>query len=333
MYSLSELSLIQNDEVEAKSRAQDLVNQFPNTIYADRVIDKFDLIRPEIADTLQINPKTRFTNILNNSSISSIEKAERFIDFEERNRKTKLGENALFEAVNFYIISAKMDSIYESKIREWRALNDNWSDIKDEFYAKQESAIETLEDSVLSPSDSLFYIQLIDSSLTEPDLISAFPYRGEYWDSTRITIDKFLRLYPNSQKKSNISILKIEFEVPIEPVIEEEEENDETDDLVVSESDSYLSCENIEQEVLIRGGKEAFVNRIELPSERTETDITFLFYINIRGIIDEFKLSSDNKDQAIVDAFITTIDGGISFDPILIEGKTTAVSCNITFNF
>lgn len=335
LYSLSELSLLKNDEKEAKIRAQILVDTYPTTVYADRLIDKFGLERPALNDTAEVSPKNRFLNILNNSTLNTLEKANKFKEFEEKNRKTDLGGKALVEVVNSYITLAKQDSNYIKKSKYWSDLNSNWESEKRQFKVKQDSAIILMEDSVLSVSDSLYYVSILDSTLTEPDLIDAFPYRGEFWDSTRTSIDEFLANYPKSEQKVSISILKKEFEVPIEPVAEVEEEIISEDNVVESNRDSeeYISCEEIDQEVFIRGGKDRFLNRVEIPSNRQVTEISFLFFINIRGIIDEFKLSSDTEDEALINAFVSSIDEDLSFDPVLVNGKATAISCNITFNF
>ncbi|MCG8373763.1 MAG: hypothetical protein MI700_09530 [Balneolales bacterium] len=184
----------------------------------------------------------------------------------------------------------------------------------------------------LAASDSLYYVSLIDSTLSEPDLDPYFPYYGEYWDSTRTTIEAFNTLFSSSSYSASVKTLEREFKLP-EIAIPEAEMRDSTmtePDNPVMDSD-YLDCGEIGEYPQIRGGIEGFNARLELPGSIQEDVIEFLFFINSRGIIDEFKLNSDTENEDLVNAYVDAIDAHISFEPILVDGESRAIVCGIEF--
>ncbi len=331
LYSLSELYSIQDDKERALAEAERLVQRFPNTIYADRLIEKYNIERPEIEEESQKNPRKEYLEIKNSEAFDLINKAEALIAFEEKNNGTKLGEQALFDGIETYILIAKKDSGFVDKLNDWNQLSEMWTSQQKQLRVEQDSARALLSDTLITTSDSLRYTAILDSSLIEPDFTEAFPYRGEYWDSTRSTIEVFLTKYPQSTLNTRVKKLQQEFQIPIENVPEEEIQPGITSVANSASDKAYISCEEIDQSLFIRGGEEAFLRQIEVPEGVQETEISFLFYINLRGIVDEFKLSSNTRNQSLIDAFVRTIDADVSFEPVLVEGVASPVSCELTF--
>tara|TARA_R110000868_G_scaffold1211_6_gene9415 strand:+ start:5095 stop:7830 length:2736 start_codon:yes stop_codon:yes gene_type:complete len=329
LYSLSELYSIQNNNGKAFDEAEELVNRFPNTVYADRLVEKFNIERPYIQEISESNPRVEYLNIKNNQEISLENKVEALLDFESLYSGTKLGAQALYDGIETYILLGKQDSMFIKKIELWNHVNKTWEKQKEQLETQKDSAQVSLEDSSITIADSLYFTLLIDSTLSQPDFKIEFPYRGEYWDSTRSTIDYFLAGYSNSTLNKRVRRLKNEFELPIEEAETEEEISNSISG--INEPSNYLSCTEIEQSVLIRGGTENFLALVNMPQSVQESEISFLFFLNIRGIIDEFKLVSDTRNQNLIDAFIYAIDENLSFEPVLVNGVASPVSCEVTF--
>ena len=329
LYSLSELYEINNENDKAEETAKELLNKYPNSIYADRVIEIYGFERPTVTYESERNPKRDYFSIIENELLTDTLKAVSLVNFEEDNRGTKIAARALFDAIQTYIMVAKKDSLFARNISTWNQVNSSWAESLDRLSNMKDSARIALEDTNLTVSDSLYYSTLLDSTLSKPDLSHSFPYRGEYWDSTRSTIDTFLANYNQSVLLNQVKTLSFEFKIPEESVEDNSLENEQPQ---LSPSTEYLSCSEIDQEVFIRGGKNNFLNRVNFPEEFQEREIRFLFFINIRGIVDEFKLSSETRNQELIDAFVTAIDQNIIFDPVLVEGEATPVSCEVTFS-
>lgn len=329
MYSLSELYSIQNNNEKAFSEAEELVLKYPNTVYADRLIDKYNIKKPDVEEVSEEDPRIEYLEIINAQSFSLLEKADTLISFEKKYSGTKFGSQGLYEAIQTYILVAKQDSAFISKLDEWNSANQTWKTQKKKFEIEQDSARVFLTDSTIATDDSLYYEALLDSVLTEPDFKSTFPYRGEYWDSTRSKIGLFLTEYPQSDLMTRVERLGNEFEIPAN----ESEKNLDTQEgeLESVQNSSYISCIDIDQKVFIRGGEQDFLSNINIPQGVQETEISFLFFINFRGIIDEFKLSSDIRNQELIDSFIEVIDETVSFEPVLVNGEAVPVSCELVF--
>ncbi|MFV1883547.1 MAG: hypothetical protein ACMZ7B_03580 [Balneola sp.] len=329
LYSLSELYAIKNENDKAEERAKELLNKYPNSIYADRVIETYGFERPNLDEETERDPKADYFSIIENESLSDTTKAGSLVEFEKENRGTMIAARALYDAIQTYIVVAKKDSGFAENLTTWNQVNNSWENSLEKLANQKDSARIALADTNLSISDSLYYSSLLDSTLTPPDFRPLFPYRGEYWDSTRSSITTFLANYSQSVLAGQINTLNSEFSLPEELTQENPIGNVEPD---LNPSTEYLSCTEIEQEVYIRGGTDNFLNTVNFPEEFQEKEISFLFFINIRGIIDEFKLSSETQTQELIDAFITAIDQNLTFDPVLVEGEAAPVSCELTFN-
>ena len=329
LYSLSELYVIKNENEEARETAKELLNSYPNSIYADRVIETYGFERPNVAEETERNPKDDYFAIVENDSTTDKAKAISLVHFEVENRGTKIASRALYDAIQSYIVAAKKDSGFTENLTLWNQANNSWEKSVKEFEGVKDSARIALSDTNLTSPDSLYYSNILDSTLIQPDFGDLFPYRGEYWDSTRSTIGTFLANYSQSVFINEVNTLNAEFKIPEEPTQENPIENVEPD---LNPSTDYLSCAEIEQEVYIRGGTNNFLNTVSFPEEFEEQEISFLFFINIRGVVDEFKLSSETQNQKLIDAFIAAIDQNLTFDPVLVEGEATPVSCEVTFN-
>ncbi len=329
LYSLSELYTIRNESVKAEETARELLNRFPNSVYADRVIETYGFERPEVFDEVDEDPRSEYFSIVEDEALNDTSKVEIFFEFEEKHRGLEIAGRALFDGIQTYIALAKKDSGFTEAISEWNEFNEEWETRVTSLENKKDSARIALADTNITNTDSLYYSGVLDSTLTEPDFKDVFPYRGVYWDSTRAKIDLFLNNYANSVYSGQVRTLKSEFALPVEPTPEESEEV--TPEL--NPSTDYISCDDIDQNVFIRGGTESFLDVVQIPSGIQENEISFLFFINFRGIIDEFKLASDTQNQELINSFITAIEEHVSFDPVLVEGEATPVSCEVVFTF
>ncbi len=329
LYSLSELSILNGDSLKAIERAEQLIQNHPGSIYAGRVVEKYNLTPLATIDTEDLSPAEQYISIVDNNELSESERIRALLIFEESNRGTLLGAKSLRSAINSSIVLGKTDSLYSENISRWNEVNQNWELTQLEFKAQQDSAQILLADTSITRTDSLFASSIMDSTLTEPDFSSYFPYQGEYWDSTRAKVDLYLQTYSQQEDTPLIRRLQEEFKLPEAPQEMDILTEEGTEALEVREG--YLSCEDMDQELFIRGGMQEFLALIELPEEVSEREIAFLFFVNSRGVIDEFKLSSDTQNQDLIDEFVLKIEEHLVFDPILEEGSAVSVQCEISF--
>lgn len=329
LYSLSELSILNGDSLKAVERAEELIQKFPASIYAGRVAEKYNLNPPVISDVIELSPAEMYTSIVNDQGISEEERADALISFEKKNQGTPLGAKSLRSAINSYILVGKSDSLFSESISEWNEVNQSWADTQLQFKVQQDLAEILLADSLVSNTDSLYARSILDSTLTKPDFSAQFPYQGEYWDSTRSKVEVYLASYSQQEDAGIIKRLQEEFKLP--DTVQEPDSLSGTDVIGEPVREGYRACEDVRQELFIRGGMQEFLTLIELPGNTSEREISFLFFVNTRGVIDEFQLSSNTQNQELIDEFVSKIDEHIAFDPVLVNGSAASIQCEITF--
>jgi hypothetical protein len=238
----------------------------------------------------------------------------------------------MYSSIKEYIEYGKTDSIFSEKYQIWSSLNQSWLNQEAEFSSLKDSIITSFQDTsnTFTPEDSLIYNTIADSILIKPDFSKYFPYVGVAWDSTRAKISLFGNIFTNSKLSKQVSILKDEFEIL---VIEEQvgTQKDPDDQELESVNDEYISCSEQEFILEVRGGVELIDESIQLSPNLDDESIAFMFYVNQRGIIDEFELSSNTKNEELISTYSEAIDALISFEPVLIEGTARKVVCEIEF--
>lgn len=330
MYSLSEVHSIQNDDEKALEIAKRLVDKYPNSVYADRLVERYELERvlQEEEEVLSLLDKY---NLINEDSLSQSDKADKLADLAQDNPATGVGALALYDAIEIYMKLGTKDSTFRTDFDKWQNAHDDFNVRVRDLKQKQDSVKSIFSDTlqVITPQDSLYYSELLDSSITRPDYSTLFPYYGANWDSTRSKITSYKNLFPKGAQLKKVTKLENELKVPEKE--EEQVQSEETQDEQPEEKSEYLKCEDIDQELFIRGGRDNFMRSVTIPEGVRERRIIFLFYVNQRGIIDEFKLASNNQNQELIDNFITAIDNGLSFEPVLVQGEAKPVQCRFEF--
>jgi hypothetical protein len=332
LYSLSELYDIQGDETQSYTYAQQLIENHPETEFAQRLTSKFDLSLPQGSTYSEVNPIDIYYDILNSQTLSTQVRAEELAKLAIEYSQESFSDRALYDSIQEYIKLGKSDSAFISNYDNWIEINQQWETDQNEFNFLKDSLEIAFNDSatVFTKADSLFYINIQDSILTKPDFNDVFPYQGAMWDSTRSKIDLFGITFNNSRFSNLIRSLKLEFEIPVVTEVVEEESTTEE---IISETinSDYISCMDQNFTLDIRGGIQTINSEIQISREIQETSISFLFYVNQRGIIDEFKLSSDTQNETLISTYVEVIDELVSFEPVLINGLAQKVACEIEF--
>ncbi len=333
LYSLSELFNIQGDEVQSRFYAEQLIDRFPETEFAQRVTTKFDLEIPDGQGYNEANPRDIFLDLLVNSELSDVEKAESLAELSIEFKEESFSDRALYESIQEYIRIAKRDSTFIENSSAWINQNGDWQKSLELFENEKDSVRLAFNDSSITKTaaDSSFYYSLSDSVLVKPDLNSFFPYEGAMWDSVRAKINLFSATFGASTYSNYVNSLKAEFGLPKTEIVTEESELKSENISSIQTNSDYLNCVELNVMPMIRGGDDVLDEVLRFGPNLKEDTISFLFFINQRGIIDEFKLSSDTDNEVLISEYVDAIDRMISFEPILINGEAQKVACEIEF--
>lgn len=336
LYSLSELYLIQENEPEAVKYAQRLVDEYPGTNYAFRVNERFNFDMVTLDNSRAIDPIQLYEQIQADDTLASAEKAERLSTFAQNFTSHKVAPMAQYDAIHWYMAAGKEDSLYIPKMEEWSRANREWDENSETLSMLKDSARAALNDTTLTLTEEQRsqYQAVMDSTLEEPDFVELYPYRGEHWDSARAAIDTFMVYFDTSGLKAKVARLEKELELPSEIEVPQEPEEEKVPELEnVSLPGEYLSCEELEVELEIRGSMEQFMAVISKPDETDINEIRYLFKVNQRGIIDEYELQTEEAslDAEWIENFEENIENSLLFEPVLKDGQAVRVECTVIF--
>ncbi|MEX0723816.1 MAG: hypothetical protein WD053_08055 [Gracilimonas sp.] len=330
LYSLSEIYASEGNEVKSREYALKLVDEYPSTLYAQRISEQYDLSMGTGQGSLsEVDPIQLYRVILEQDSLDETAKAERLLTFSRNFSTHEVADDAQFEAIQLYMSSAKKDSAFDNKMEIWieskRERNENFN----EFKATQDSASIMLQDTTITEEQRSAYQTMTDSTFEEPDLSEVFPYRGEYWDSTRAIIDTFLEMFPDSGLQPRVTRLNTEFQIPDETMQDQDPETDE--EVPSMDGGDYLNCDEIGEQLAVRGGIAQFMGNINIREQQEIEELRYLFRVNQRGVPDEFTLLTENVGEDLKQEFDQQIQESLSFEPVLYEGQAVALECEITF--
>tara|TARA_R110002096_G_scaffold329006_6_gene523055 strand:- start:12004 stop:14721 length:2718 start_codon:yes stop_codon:yes gene_type:complete len=325
-YSLSELNFVEGRVDLAKEYALDLIEKHASSRYAKRLSEKHNIAIENDTTELATSIQTQFEIISSDTTLSLKEKAEKSTELAEFNPKENYSAIILYKATQNYITLGKSEETYKAKINDWINKKVVWSQQSDSLKKHKIEAGESLKDTTLTEIEKLKLNQLVDSTLTPLDLASIFPYEGEYWDKVRANLDLFLLYFKNSPLKNEISTLKTELQVPVkvEPVVE-------TPAVETTAGGEVPTCNDINAEIIIRGGMEAFMGSISFDNNFDVQEVTYSFLVNQRGIIESFEPKSDDYPRELIEIIEPAFLDKLFFEPVIYEGQAITVKCDVTF--
>ncbi len=329
-YSLSEIQSLSGNSDEARSNAKILVDAYPDSRYAERLAEKYGLLRVVTKDTLNLSLADQVEEIKADTSLSTSMEAEKVSEIALANTANSEAAPILYEAIQLYISAGRQDTIYKENFDKWNEVKKEFLNRKTEFLALKDSLKIQIQDTSLTDAEILKLQSVIDSTLTEPDYSELFPYYGDNWENARNIINLFLTNFGNSKLSTRVQILKEELAKPKveEAEVEQNPELESTDKQITDES--VIACTELGNPPQIRGGIENFMESMD-NFETEETSITYTIQINQRGIVEGLNLVSDISNERIINNYNGAIRENLVFEPVLENGQAVSVTCNYTF--
>lgn len=332
LYSLSELYASLENREEAIFYARKLVELYPNSEYAQQIAETYELELPEQQND-SVNVLRLYQQITDLDSISTTVKADSLRSFALNNGNHRIAPRALFEAIELYMKAGKENESYQENLDAWVNSRSRWNDKLADFQFRQDSLRKILSDttSALTADQRSDYRAFVDSTLEQPDFSKDFPYYGANWDSARSTINLFLSEYNDSSIRTRVERLSKELKVPEKEEQLEEGPTIEQDPEPQAMEGEYMSCEEVGVSLEIRGGMQSFIDRLNITGQLENTEITYLFRVNQRGVLESYELQTEDVSDELKMAFEEVLSAGVSFEPVLSGGQAISVECPITF--
>ena len=337
IYSLTELYYVNNDTSRARNWAQKLVDEYPDSRFASRMAQRFQLTDYEFpvqveqeGDTVLTKYRHLYDRLYGEKDTLNIaDKAQKLRQFADNHSSSNMAPHVLMQAAIKYIEAGRTDSLYQQKKSDWFLKQQEWDEQQEVFSHLKDSAETVLQDSTISDSVRSYWATIQDSSLSEPAYDEYFPYLGIHWDSSRSVLQDITQLYPQFKEKDKVSRLRQRLKVP--------ERYQEKDTTKSTDTRPFYKCEELENKPELIGGMDAFVDKISFSEQVKQYNIsgtvTYEIVINTEGEPESFKQIGDRRNVGIGDAVETAIQEHMRFEPYKIDGKPVRVVCQYDIPF
>lgn len=321
-YSLSELYASNDEPNQAIETAIDLIQKYPGTIYAQRLQNRYQLGTQNIStNTVNSDSLKLEYQSLKNSLSEPKEKAILLRDFALNNTTHISAPAALYESALFYIEAAK-DSAYSSNITILNEKLISFQEQEKSLSLRKDSARIALNDTTISEQETSYWQSVLDLPEIAHNLNYKNLYRGAYWDSARVTLNRFSDMFPETPFSGKVEALKTELDISSIESLEEEPD--------LPEGTSFYGCEESNLQPKVRGGMNEFLSNVSDEGITLDRPLTYTFWISETGDILSYR-NTEGLSQ-IYSSFEEVIDDYLLFEVTQLEGTPIAVRCNITFS-
>lgn len=344
LYSLSEIELLEGDTDRAIEWGRRLVDEFPNTEFARRISSRLNLELNEEAAGQEQFVEDIYSHLQDSASVHPAEKAKELQALARGGSLSSQKPILLYEAAREYMKAAQMaDPDSMDRVQQWFEQQENWDKRQKEFAELKDSAAAVLPDTTLAESERNFWQQISDSTLSEPDFHSIFPFEGTYWDSTRSVLTAFEDLYASNSLMPRVRALQQtlappavkmpEVIAPDSSALETAVPADSTAGDFMPETD-ITPCTEQYPDLTVRGGIEQFMEMIEYPdwamNTTLEGEIVYTLTITPEGEVTGYEQASRMDRSGIPQIFEQAIETGLMFEP---TGEDESIRCNYSFRY
>ncbi|WP_340106249.1 type IX secretion system periplasmic lipoprotein PorW/SprE [Rhodohalobacter sp. 8-1] len=340
LYSLSEIELLEGNTDGAREWGRRLINEYPNTEFAQRISSRLDIELTSKSQGDERFVEDIYVNLQKSGSEDPAEKAKELQQLAQSGSFDRQKPILLYEAAREYIKAARQAQEDSTElVQNWFEQNESWSDRQQEFEELKDSAATVLADTTLAESDREYWQQIADSTLSEPDFRSIFPFEGTYWDSTRSVLNTIENRYASSSLMPRVQVLQQtlappEINVPENNVSPDSSAAETAPSDTTTSAESSMQCADLYPDLAVRGGIDQFQESIEYPSWATRTtmqgELVYSLSITPEGDVADYEQVSRNDQSGIPQVFERAIEEDLLFEP---TGHDGIIECNYTFRY
>lgn len=333
IYSLTEISILEGNRDEALKYAQQLVDEYPASLYTRRVANRFQLAM-ETTDSYNENEiKFQYENIIQADTVE--DPATLAAEFRElANMATEPEEKALllFDSAKEYMTAARDSMENPGEITRWLNQQEGAGMGLSENMTIRDSVNVSSADTIITEYDQGLVIEPADTLESEE---AAFPFEGEYWDSTRSVLSEIEEEYSFSPVISKVQRLNSLLKKPESDEVNNQSaaENLTGDDIIEDESGLEINpCFEHPENPEVRGGLDQFLNQVDYPKWAEEMDmiaeLDYLLEISPDGAVLSYEQISSMDRSGIPQALEQAMEQNLIFEPL---NSVEPVRCIFTF--
>jgi hypothetical protein len=337
LYSLSEIELLEGDTDRAGEWGRRLVNEYPTTEFARRISERLNI---EMNSDMQADERfveDIYLDLQQGQTEDPADKAKELQQLANSGSLENQKPILLYEAAREYMKAARMlEQDSTDRVQNWFDQQENWTERQQEFAELKDSATTVLSDTTLAESERTYWQQVSDSTLSEPDFRSIFPFEGTYWDSTRSVLTVIENRYASSRLMPRVQVLQRTLALPEENTPDEIVSDSTATETVPADSVDGVTmlCSDLYPDLAVRGGIEQFEQAIEYPNWATRTtlqgELVYTLTIAPDGEVTDYEQASRMDRSGIPQVFEQTIEDQLMFEPTNEDG---VIQCNYTFRY
>jgi len=337
LYSLSEIELLEGDTDRAGEWGRRLVNEYPTTEFARRISERLNI---EMNSDMQADERfveDIYLDLQQGQTEDPADKAKELQQLANSGSLENQKPILLYEAAREYMKAARMlEQDSTNRVQNWFDQQENWTERQQEFAELKDSATIVLSDTTLAESERTYWQQVADSTLSEPDFRSIFPFEGTYWDSTRSVLTVIENRYASSRLMPRVQVLQRTLALPEENTPDEIVSDSTATETVPADSVDGVTmlCSDLYPDLAVRGGIEQFEQAIEYPNWATRTtlqgELVYTLTIAPDGEVTDYEQASRMDRSGIPQVFEQAIEDQLMFEPTNEDG---VIQCNYTFRY
>ncbi|MGM0588265.1 MAG: TonB family protein [Bacteroidota bacterium] len=351
LFSLSEVQLAQQDTAAAKTTARQLIDGYPSSSFAERVMKRYDwevFSTPDALDSGTIDEGLAAYRRLQEgrdtlSMPAKLARAQQLREIGESNISAPYTPYVYYDALQFYIEVGKEQPYYQNHISDWLIQHARWDSTEHHLAQLQDSLQAQIQDTTITLSDSVrsSYQQIIDSTLNKPDFSDSFPYLGSAWDSARVVLDTLTVRYIDNggnvvqrdnqpitfpsltePLKGRVQRLQGELQIP-QPLQKELNAQDTTKQQV-------FDCEELDVQLQMRGDVQVFADSIRYPEAlqgmTLSGEVNVSLVVDEKGNVIEAQPTDRSSNLGLEESVVKALLDHGRFQPITHPEKGTPIS-------
>ncbi|MCC5933378.1 MAG: tetratricopeptide repeat protein [Balneolales bacterium] len=233
MFSISEILYRSGNEDEAVEWAVKIADNHPDTPYARRLANRFELPLSLVPVPVSENERIQleYHELLREvAELPPLEAGLALMAFGKADTLSSYAAEALFNAVRLFAEHENNNDEFAERRRTFEQTRRDFDLKQDELSVLQDSARVMLSDTThIFEEESLrdFWQSIADSTLAEPDYYALFPYRGDVWDDARASLNLITEKHTGFRLINRVRSLQDAIRLPAEPEPDPEPDEEE----------------------------------------------------------------------------------------------------------
>lgn len=333
LYSIAEVELLQERQVEAGKWYRELEERAPNSVYTKRLAERLEIQSPGNSQE-GTEPENEIMVAENDSTAQNLITAEP-LAIVDSSKAESIRPFILLDQAKTYMRQARNQPGLDEQVEQWFHEQQKIESKREQFEMLQDSAQVMLADTSLEKDRQEYWQQIADSTFQQPQTTEVYPFEGAYWDSTRSILQQIENEYSASTIMPQVQILQETLAWPETDSLQVSDSTSIQDQMISdTETQGYPRCEDIGITMNLDGDIESFMNSLSYPEWTQDVSIRgeleYLFVIEPDGTIQSYEQLSRMDRSGIPQAVESGIETSLKFDS---HPSEEPVECTVVFPF